>query len=141
MRAVLNRIRLAVVVLVTLSPCHLVTLSVNAADPDTGPDEQLLKDAHQATDGPALLDHLRQRTVTDADMDRIKDLIQKLGDDSCPVRQKASADLLKVGPVAVPLLKAALKNTDAEIVRRAGECLQQIQDGKSAALTGAVLRL
>jgi RNA polymerase sigma factor (sigma-70 family) len=128
-----------------LTPLCLALLLVGPAPaegPDTtAADEQILKDAKLSADGPALLELLRKRTVTDTDLEKVKALIRQLGDDSFSVRQKASNDLVEVGPAAVPLLKQALTNPDVEVVRRAEECLRQINETQSAAVAAAAARL
>ncbi|MCL2743785.1 MAG: hypothetical protein FWE67_08040 [Planctomycetaceae bacterium] len=55
----------------------------------------------------------------------VKALIQQLGDDSYVVRQRAEAQLLRMGVSIYAELRAALNNSDAEIVRRAEQIIQQ----------------
>ncbi|HXG12588.1 MAG TPA: HEAT repeat domain-containing protein [Gemmataceae bacterium] len=104
-------------------------------------DEQTLRDAKLATDGPALLEFFRKRTASDADPAKVKTLIRQLGDDSFEVRERASSQLVALGAPAVPYLREALKNTDIEVVRRAEECLRRIGEGSSGALVDAAARL
>src|SRR5262249_50294182 len=106
--------------------------SANDADA-LAADETTLKEAHIAADGPSLLDFFRRRTLNTTDLTRIKELIAQLGDDSFDVRQNASAELKKIGPVAVPLLRQATKDFDIEIVRRAEDCLKHIEPTSSPA--------
>jgi outer membrane protein assembly factor BamB len=116
-----------------------------AADPaaaeQRAADEQILRAARVGTDGPALLEFIRKRTITDARRFNIPNLIRRLGDDSFAVRQKASADLAALGPVALPLLRAALKDPDVEIARRAEECIRLIEQEYNATVVPAALRL
>jgi hypothetical protein len=56
--------------------------------------------------------------------------IVQLGDDSYFVREAASEKLGEAGDNAEPALKAALASTDAEVVRRAGDLLEQIRDAR-----------
>ncbi|HKB38759.1 MAG TPA: HEAT repeat domain-containing protein [Gemmataceae bacterium] len=113
-----------------------------AADPDTtASDEQLLKAAKIGTDDNALLDFFRHRTVSDEARANIDNLIQQLGDNTFKVRQKASTDLVKLGPAVIKSLENALKNPDLEISRRAEECLRQIEEASSVGLPGAAARL
>jgi HEAT repeat protein len=111
--------------------------SVHAATTD----EETLKAANVGTTDQALLEFLRRRTLSDADRDRMKLLIQQLGDDSYQVREKASAELLGRGAAAEPLLRQALQSPDVEVVRRAEECLRLIKRGVSAAVPAAAVRL
>jgi HEAT repeat protein len=104
-------------------------------------DEQRLREAKIGTDGPALLDFFRKRTVTDAALVNIQGLIRQMGDDSFEVRQKASAELAAVGPVALPLLKQATKDSDVEIARRAEDCIHLIEQDYNATVVPAAVRL
>lgn len=92
----------------------------------TAADEQTLKNAKLAVEGPALLDYFRKLAKTGTDRDKMLSLIKHLGDESFEVREKASADLIGLGAVAVPYLKEALKDGDLEVVRRAERCLKEI---------------
>ena len=58
---------------------------------------------------------------------RIQQLIQKLGDESFVVREKATEELRKIGKPAIPYLKKALKSKDPEVQWRARLLLEQIQ--------------
>jgi HEAT repeat protein len=126
-------------------PVALVLLlagMVVAAGPDnSGGDQQLLKAAGVANDGPGLLEFFRRRTINDTDLTDIKELIRQLGDESFSVRQKASAALVARGAVCAPLLRAALKDPDIEIVRRAEDALHAIEEIPNAALVPAAARL
>jgi HEAT repeat protein len=110
-------------------------------DPLLAQDEQLLRGAHVETDGPALLAFFRERTLTEAQKARLADLVKKLGDDEFDVREKASADLVKAGRLAAPLLRPAVHDRDAEVARRAADCLREIEQGNDAALTTAAARV
>jgi hypothetical protein len=107
-------------------------------------DEQLLKAAKLGTDGPALLDFFRKRTLTDADCEQIRRLIERLGDDDFGVREKARAEVLRLGPKTSPLLRLARNERDAEFARRAEDCLRLLEpDGNNTplALSAAAVRL
>jgi HEAT repeat protein len=113
-----------------------------AAEPDPArEDEQALQAANVGVDGPALLDFFRKRTPVEADRPRIQALIADLADDSYVVRDKASADLVSVGPTALALLREALKSEDVEVARRAEKCLQLIEPYASIPVTAAAARL
>ena len=47
----------------------------------TRPDEQMLKNARVATDGPALLELFRKQTHMSADREKVRTLVRQLGDD------------------------------------------------------------
>src|SRR5262249_9692711 len=76
------------------------------------------------------------------DRDRVVKLIEKLGDDSFSEREQASRELVKLDNQAVALLRRATgENPDIEVVRRAERCLQQIDQGATAALSASAARL
>jgi hypothetical protein len=113
------------------------------ADEDTtAADLAVLERAEVKTSTKDLLEFLRRRTLTAADRDQMKLLIRQLGDDSFEVREKASARLVTLGAAAVPLLEEAVKNNDdIEVVRRAEDCVRQINRGASAKVPAAAVRV
>jgi HEAT repeat protein len=120
----------------------VLIVSVPAAEFDTvKADEDLLRDAKLANDGPALLEFFRQRTLTGANRAKIQGLVQRLGDRSFRVREKAQAELIRMGTIATALLRQAVKDADPEVQRRAAHCLQEIEKGTGRALASAAARL
>jgi hypothetical protein len=119
----------------------LVVVAVRAADTKTSADEETLHALGLATDGPGLLEFFRKRTLKETDRERIAKLIRQLGDDEFEVRQKASTDLLLIGPVAVPFLQQAAKDPDVEVARRAERCLKQIDMVAGSAVILAAARV
>jgi hypothetical protein len=103
-------------------------------------DERTLQQAGIAVDGPGLLVFFRQRTLVVSDEARIQELIRQLGDDQFKVREKASRQLVMIGPRARPFLQEAVKDSDPEISRRARDCLQRIGEGASASVMAAAAR-
>ncbi len=103
-------------------------------------DDQLLRQAQVGTDGPSLLAYFRQRTVGDADRQRIEALIRQLGDPQYAVRERASAELVACGLPAIGPLRAAQTDPDVEVARRAERCLQKIERVPSTALSAAAAR-
>lgn len=105
-------------------------------------DEQTLQAASLSTDGPALLEFFRKRSLAGADRGELVTLIRQLTDPSFEVREKATAELVAHGIVAVPLLRqAAQDQDDREVARRARRCLQFIEGDTSAAVPAAAARL
>ncbi|HZV05735.1 MAG TPA: HEAT repeat domain-containing protein [Gemmataceae bacterium] len=127
-----------VALFVTLSPCHLVTLSSAEAEDR---DVKALKSAGIPTDGPGLASYFKRRTSTISDESRIKELVQRLGSDEFKVREEASRQLVMLGPRARPFLQVALKNSDPEIVRRAQDCLERIARGATSSSLCAAVRV
>jgi HEAT repeat protein len=109
-----------------------------AGDPG---DEKLLREAGVTADGPGLLAFLRRHTFTAEDEKRAAALVRQLGDASYERRQQASEGLEALGPVAVPLVRRVVNDTDPEVRRRARACLETVDSGRAAALTGAAVRL
>jgi hypothetical protein len=100
-------------------------------------DEQILKHAGIAADDASLLGFFRQRNANEGE---IKGLIKKLGDDDFQTREKATQDLKNLGSIAEPYLREALQSGDAEVLRRAEECLKNIGTGPSQGLIAAAAR-
>jgi hypothetical protein len=103
-------------------------------------DEQLLRQAHIATDGPGLLAFFRTRLPDSTDEKKIKSLIIQLGDESFEKREEASKQLIAMGMRARNALRVAVKDADLEISRRAEDCLQTIEEAgaRSVTLSAAV---
>jgi HEAT repeat protein len=111
------------------------------AEPDTGDDEKLLKEAGARTDGPALVEFLRGRLPAEVTADKLATLVKQLGDDDFNVRDRASAELRALGVRALPALRRAAEDPDAEVKRRAQDCIIATVDGPGAARTAAAARL
>ena len=63
----------------------------------------------------------------DARPERIAELIEQLGDSKYAVRERAQADLLRIGPPALDALTKALEHNDVEIAMRARYLLGSIK--------------
>jgi HEAT repeat protein len=126
--------------LLTVCGCIIVALPSPAADGTE--DEQTLLSAGLATDGRSLLDFFRKQTATEDTRRQAGDLIRLLGADSFQVREKASTDLVTLGPVVLPLLRQEVRNaSDLEVRRRARACAEQIQTDYTPAVASAAARL
>ena len=99
-------------------------------------DLKVLKAANVGSDGPALLTFLRSQIRAEPDRKTIKELLKQLADETFEVREKATTQLIALGPVAVPFLTEAVKDDDAEVARRAKYCLEKI--GSAASPHGAM---
>ncbi len=123
--------------------CLIALASFAAAPPHpaSGEDEELLRSAGIATDGPGLLAHLKKHYTAATDA-QIKALIEDLGDDAFEKREDASRTLIGLGVRARPLLKAALGHADLEIRARSARCLKEIESGGASvlALNAAAIR-
>ncbi len=103
-------------------------------------EESLLKTAKVAVDGPSLLKYLRGQVRGEAERAKVKGLVQALADESFEEREKATADLVRLGGVAVPQLREAARSADVEVAKRAKQCLARIEEGSGpdGALTAAL---
>lgn len=104
-------------------------------------DQEFLQREGIQTDGPALIAFFQSRTPTPNDETRLAQRIEELGNTEFEVRERASLDLTRAGRFALPLLRPALKSRDFEVVRRARECIEQIEQTPHAALIASAARL
>jgi hypothetical protein len=72
----------------------------------TAADEQVLKEANVAVDGPGLLEFFRKRTLNDEQRKQIKAFIDKLDSRQFAERQEASSKLEGFGPPPRPVRRA-----------------------------------
>jgi hypothetical protein len=108
---------------------------------ETAEDEQLLKEAKVATTGPGLLEFFQRRVPTENDKARITGLIRQLGNSDFQTREKATREVIALGPVALPELQKARKDPDAEVKRRVAQCVEVIEREASPPVTAAAVRL
>jgi HEAT repeat protein len=128
---------LSIVLFICVQLCSSVANSFGSEDAD----EAALKAAGIPTDGPGLAAYFKSRTATVSNVERIKGLIRRLGDDDFKAREEASRKLAMLGPRARPFLQAALKDPDPEIVRRAQDCLERVARGTSVTALSAAVRV
>src|SRR5262249_6045586 len=93
------------------------------------------------TDGPALLAEFRKRTLGAEQRKKIQGLVDKLGANQFAVRERATADIVAFGHLAVPFLREAARGQDLERARRAATCLERIAHGEGKPLPMAAVRL
>jgi HEAT repeat protein len=105
-------------------------------------DEQVLRNASLPANGPALLDFFRRRSTPEVKLDQLQALIKQLADKAPEQRDRAAAELISVGPVAIPLLRQAANDLDdIETAARARHCLQQLDGSTATALSMAAARV
>ena len=102
---------------------------------------RILQETRIDTTGPGLLTWLSGRIPDKEERSKIQVQVAELGRTSFAARQKASAALQKFGPKAAAYVRAALKSDDPEVVRRAEQLQDQLQQSKEPALATAVVRL
>jgi HEAT repeat protein len=103
-------------------------------------DARVLREAGIDTNGPALVAFLRKQAPDPKQVAQAAVLIKALGDDSFDVREKAGEDLIALGAIAVPHLERAQKNPDAEVARRAKQCLDVIAKRNDGRVLSAAIR-
>jgi HEAT repeat protein len=120
----------------------VLTLAAARADEAVQADEQALQAVGLRGDSPTLLEFFRKRTAADVKPERIAELVRQLGDKSAPVREKATGELVSLGTIAIPWLRAASKDPDdLETANRARKCMEHIQGGPGTTLVSAAARL
>jgi tetratricopeptide (TPR) repeat protein len=104
--------------------------NVTAKDADKMPDNKNSdkKTPDQNTD-KIKIDETKQQPKNKKNtlIEEIRELIQKLGDESFVVREHAGKRLLQIGIAAEPELQRAVKNNDTEISLRATMLLSQLE--------------
>src|SRR5205823_11106150 len=78
-------------------------------------------------DDVGLIAYLSGRSLAADDVDQIDRLVRQLGSRKFTERQRASSHLIAAGTTALPALKKHFEDADAEVARRAKECVEQIE--------------
>ena len=104
--------------------------------------EAAVKAAGLPTDGPALLDFVKQRSRETAEKDELAPLLRDLGSPDPKAADQASIALVIRGPLAIPALRRAANDlADKVLAERARKTLGQIEGRAGADLAAAVARL
>lgn len=117
----------------------LLLLPWTPALAQTAADEQLLKKAGVDVAPAALLEFFRARGSVDPK--EVQDWIRRLQATAESEHQQASAELIQLGPPALPFLQEAMKNDRPEVRERAKACLEKIAARTSADVEVAALRV
>lgn len=105
-------------------------------------DEQQLRAASLATDGPALLEFFRTRTRSSGDPALVAGLVARLGSKDSAERDRAVGGLVAIGAPALPALRQASRDPDQpDVVAAALRCLRIIEGSAGAGLTSAAARV
>jgi HEAT repeat protein len=113
-----------------------------AAEEAAASDEDTVQSAGLTGDGAALVAFFQGRARTAAEPKRLDDLARQLADDSSGSRRQAAAELVALGPLAVPVLRRAATDSDApEAAALAKRCLSWLDGPASARLAAAAARL
>ncbi len=105
-------------------------------------DEETLHTAGLETDGPSLLAFFHARSRAVVDPDRLRVLLGYLTSSSHQQRSLATAELLGLGPLAVPTLRRAANDlSEPETARCAAHCLRWLEGSSSTSLPAAAARV
>jgi HEAT repeat protein len=122
-------------------------LVVASAEPMTeqgsgGGDVERLEAAGLPTDGPALIEFLRQRTRLDVDVASLTALADDLGNPDLHVSRKAMAALVGHGPAALPVLRRVVNELgEPQRGARARRCVQLLEGTGADLLPVSVVRV
>jgi HEAT repeat protein len=106
--------------------------------------QRIRRDAWKAwwrdTDGKALLDIVAEYTPTPEIHQKVKKLIANLRDSEFAIRDEAAAELVRLGRVALPQLRAA-SNKNEEAARQVRRLVERIERSPAQALPAVAVRL
>jgi HEAT repeat protein len=107
-----------------------------------GEDEQTLHAAGLAIDGPALIAFFQARARTSVDRNRLEVLLRQFAADSNRERSLATAELLGLGPLAIPALRRTANNLEnPEAAANAARCLEWLEGALRPTLPAAAARV
>jgi HEAT repeat protein len=128
-------------------PAPLLLLTVCLAAPAAPADDDLLaadrgtlRSAGLPADGPGLLAFLRLRSKENVERGEVAALVERLAAPQGAERARAVAELIGIGPAAVPALRALARDPDAPGAASARRCLRAVEND-SGNLTSAALRV
>jgi hypothetical protein len=111
-----------------------------AADTSANDDEELLRRAGVGPE-PVLVVKFLANHARASDPKGLEQVVRRLGSESFEEREAAGAFLLRTGGAAVPSLRRAAHDADAEIARRARDCLRKIETTRPGEVVLAAVRL
>jgi hypothetical protein len=124
-----------------LIPSGAAAQTTPEVDGEVAEDAAFLKEANVRTDGPGLLAYLRKQTLKDDEQQQITAIVKKLDGKSFQTREKAAAELIAVGPKALPVLRGALQGATLEMRMRIERCIKELEKQSPALIASAVVRL
>lgn len=122
--------------LIFLSPCPL-----RSEEDHSATDEHILHDAGLSSAGPALLAFFHARARTEIDREPLHRLLRQCVQGTAEERGRATAELLGLGPLALPALRQAAGDLDRpDLAERASRCLPWLDGPSSHQLLAAAAR-
>lgn len=106
----------------------------------TAQDAALLTASNVGVEGRQVLQWLRDRTLSEEGMARLKKIAAELGAGDFKTRTKATRDLIKEGNAAIPFVQPYLEDGNAEVRRRANQIIDEIRQGPGPSLPAAAIR-
>ncbi|MGH7173303.1 MAG: HEAT repeat domain-containing protein, partial [Gemmataceae bacterium] len=104
----------------------------------SGDEERILSDAGLSSTGPALLAFFHARARTEIDRAPLHRLLHQCVEGSAEERGRATAELLGLGPLALPALRQTAGDLDhPELAERASRCLPWLEGPSSHKLLSA----
>jgi HEAT repeat protein len=105
---------------------------LSSARADQSDDERTLHNAGLPVDVPSLLAFFHARAHTEAEGERLRQLIRQFTTGTREERGPATAELLGLGPLALPVLRKAANDLDhPEAAARASRCLPWLEGASS----------
>jgi hypothetical protein len=111
----------------TLALVSLLAFQFPLADRDAAEGERLFREAGVPTDPGGLTAWVRNLRLSAEVRAKAEALIRQLGSDEFEIREKASAALLELGPVVLPLLRKVEDSSDVEVRMRATEVARLVR--------------
>jgi hypothetical protein len=103
-------------------------------------DEALRAAGLTATDGPKLIEYLKQRTLSDLDQGKMAGIIKRFGSDEFDDRVKATREIELYGSAAIASLKTAERDSDPEVAYRAKVALKKMAKVPHSIVSAAAVR-
>jgi HEAT repeat protein len=120
----------------------LAASSAARGDDAVNPDEQAFRSAGLSIRTEALLDFLRARSAREVSPEVVRKLISRLDSPSTTDRDRARAELIAWGPLALPALREVAPNgKNSALFERVRGCIAVIEDKTSMPLPTAAARL
>jgi HEAT repeat protein len=120
----------------------LVSAGPAEEGPSSAEDEQVLRDAGLSSSGAALLVFFQARARAEVERQPLHRLLQQCVQGSSDERSRAMAELLGLGPLALPVLRQAAGDLDhPRIAERASHCLPWMEGPSSRRLLAAAARM
>lgn len=107
------------------------------------PDEQdrvLLASMRIGASGPELLARLKNQVGDPRAMAKARELLPRLGSENFETREQASRELALLGASVLEVLREHSSHPDPEIARRVRDAREAIEETRSSAVLGAVIR-